>query len=661
MFLQPARNFSHSLFYTDVTGSYKIAKIIQHLKTNPLTSTAIPLDHFLERIQIDGWSSSEIPKTREGFRSYFEKSVKLVKSQDYRSPILVSNFNRLIDGIDRIFKAVSGRQKLVDVIFIEPSELNRLKESTNLQTHRNVSDLPIPDRYLSVPSGSFPSGPAERKQRLEEYFPDHLPSFTSQGDGDGICLERPSSPYGCLDFDEDIRKGLGWWTKGTRIRDICAEYRPRDFGLLALEEQWIPLSWSLTFQKRGGIPKEAVLLHLDDHRDMMMPRIGLRLDGKMVDYISGNRFDLLEPESVVGAIESGAIGKGSILTPLIWSIPNIHVRHLSYRPYPAKKYQINKITVKDDILFPLPNRIGIDLIEAPIPSNTQSLAYLVTPVIDDWLDNLPDDLPIIFHFDLDYFNNRFDGDSSWQTNPNARLHDIGLDEQLQQLTRIIEGIRKRDLFKRIVDFSIGISPGFYPAEYWQSMVESIERELHKLKEEYMNPLVGDFLFKTSSTNRPKRKNNQELQVVAASRRSLSDVELPKRDGTRENKAKRQKQTDSSKTIDSSRVIVQKMKAKDFEGWKIEVDGNACGFVKFHPKLDQVFKSHVSVDFQVPKPKQGKHIGRIALQQAIESSAYSIFVAHLRKSNIASKKALEAVGFQECENPESKQLTMIFRK
>jgi len=270
-------------------------------------------------------------------------------------------------------------------------------------------------------------------------------------------------------------------------------------------------------------------------------------------------------------------------------------------------------------------------------------------------------VPILFHFDLDYFNNRFDGDSSWQTNPNARSHDIGLDRQLQQLRGIIDGIRKRDLYKRIVDISIGISPGFYPAEYWQPMVENIERELHKLKEEFMNPLKRDSVIKVSSTSHPKRKSNEESAVTRASKRSLSVAELPKRDGTGKIKAKRQRYIDSSKGIDSSRVAVQKMKAKDFEGWRIQVDGKACGFVKFHPKIDQVFKSYVSVDFQVPKPQQGKHIGRIALQQAIESSAYSIFVAHLRKSNIGSKKALDAVGFQECENPDSKQLTMIFRK
>ena len=111
----------------------------------------------------------------------------------------------------------------------------------------------------------------------------------------------------------------------------------------------------------------------------------------------------------------------------------------------------------------------------------------------------------------------------------------------------------------------------------------------------------------------------------------------------------------------SDVKVEKMVTKDYEGWKIIVNGTSSGFVKFKPKIDGIFKKYVTVDFLIPKAKRGKHIGRIALAKAIKSSIHSIFVAHLRKSNIASKKALISVGFVQHDYPGNKQLCMVFKK
>lgn len=109
------------------------------------------------------------------------------------------------------------------------------------------------------------------------------------------------------------------------------------------------------------------------------------------------------------------------------------------------------------------------------------------------------------------------------------------------------------------------------------------------------------------------------------------------------------------------ISIKKMASKLFEGWRIEYEGKTCGKIKFIPKSDHFFKKHVTVDFQIQSSLRGKHIGRIALNKAISSSTHSLFVAHLRKSNLPSKKALEAAGFQEIKHPESKQLCMYLKK
>lgn len=99
----------------------------------------------------------------------------------------------------------------------------------------------------------------------------------------------------------------------------------------------------------------------------------------------------------------------------------------------------------------------------------------------------------------------------------------------------------------------------------------------------------------------------------------------------------------------------------FEGWKILFNDTSCGFVKFYPKKDSFFSSHATVDVKVTKRYHGRHIGRIALQKAILASDFSLFVAHLSKVNVASKKVLLAVGFKEAEGYVTRQACMTYKK
>lgn len=127
------------------------------------------------------------------------------------------------------------------------------------------------------------------------------------------------------------------------------------------------------------------------------------------------------------------------------------------------------------------------------------------------------------------------------------------------------------------------------------------------------------------------------------------------------KARSNDKINKGKIVEESQVSVEKMAAKSFEGWRIKVKNSRCGFIKFIPNFDNFFKEHVNVDIHIPKAHQGRHIGRYALKQAIQNSAYTQFVAHLRKGNLASKKILDAVGFKVITYPDRRQLYMIFRK
>lgn len=110
----------------------------------------------------------------------------------------------------------------------------------------------------------------------------------------------------------------------------------------------------------------------------------------------------------------------------------------------------------------------------------------------------------------------------------------------------------------------------------------------------------------------------------------------------------------------SEVKVVRMASKKFEGWRIKFVDHSCGCIKFHPKIDSIFHEHVTVEIKIPQTHQGRHIGRFALGKALKASRHLLFIAHLRKTNIASQKVLQAVGFKKIEAPGA-SLCMSFRK
>ncbi len=342
-----------------------------------------------------------------------------------------------------------------------------------------IPDAPIPDIHLHLSKELLPEDSMIRRSLLDAYFVDQLPTATVQSGGWEVLLERPASPYGCYQLDPEIREGLTWWERGTRIRDISFAHRFLKGGLLAIEDQWMPLSWSRCFQRLGSVPKELILLHLDDHKDMMSPRIGKRLDGELVDYITGKHVSFMKPETIEEAILSGSIGKGSILTPLIHKVDKIHVRHLSFRPNGGETFKIVTSLGRDDVLSPISNRLEIHLDQKPWDILGSSSSYVVTSDEDVWLTRLPDDLPILLHIDMDFFNDRFDGDGNWERDL-RRTHNANVKEQKAIADRVFQALEKQQLEKRIIDVCIGISASFYPSEYWSTMVPYVIQKCRKL-------------------------------------------------------------------------------------------------------------------------------------------------------------------------------------
>ena len=96
-------------------------------------------------------------------------------------------------------------------------------------------------------------------------------------------------------------------------------------------------------------------------------------------------------------------------------------------------------------------------------------------------------------------------------------------------------------------------------------------------------------------------------------------------------------------------------------WHIYVDDVRAGFVFINWIDEQPFGEHASIQIKVNTKFQNRGIGRVSYQLACEASQYETVFTHMRKSNIASKKAAEAAGFHIVTDYDIPQLAMVWNR
>lgn len=79
-------------------------------------------------------------------------------------------------------------------------------------------------------------------------------------------------------------------------------------------------------------------------------------------------------------------------------------------------------------------------------------------------------------------------------------------------------------------------------------------------------------------------------------------------------------------------------------WRIEVAGLRAGEIYINVIDEPPIGRHPSLQIYLNIKSQGRGIGRIGYSKACQLSAHDIIYAHMRRSNIASRRAAEAAGF-----------------
>jgi len=331
---------------------------------------------------------------------------------------------------------------------------------------------------INIPMSRLSHSAHRRHAQLRNYFCDKDAIATLVGDLWELRLEWSNDPYRYV--DPRLSEGLSWWSKDLRYEHIAISRKRMGRILLSLNDTWTLSSWCEWLSRRSG-NCDVIILHVDDHKDLDAPRIFLSSDG-WVDPINKAAIDLADSGSVVSAIESGAISMGSFLTPFLHYVPHADVRHLCQGPKCTGTLDSNiKLeTVPDSLLDFNAVRPSVKLeattLQKPDTKGVSRHRYRFTDNLDAWLEGLnkqinDNDTALLLHIDMDYFCNRYDGDSDALEYP--RPLNPPLFQILTQIDEFTEALRCRSLLKCFDDIVIALSPGFFPAEFWAPCCERL--------------------------------------------------------------------------------------------------------------------------------------------------------------------------------------------
>ncbi|WFR98058.1 GNAT family N-acetyltransferase [Rhizobium tumorigenes] len=430
-------------------------------------------------------------------------------------------------------------------------------------------------------------------------------------------------------IDDKLDLGLDWWGKGLKREEMARARRRSPKLLRCLYDSWTLASWSEWLKRRGGTETltSLVLLHVDDHRDLGSPRIE-RNEAGWRDLITNRQISLSDPDTVIEAIESGAIGMGSFMTPFLAAVPLAEVRHLCQPPkaVATRDFVIRIEDNSDDLLQPGASRPVATLEPS---SGTGAGHYRLTPDVDDWLEGIQGG-PLLLHIDMDYFNNRYDGDSDWRERP-ARL-DTPVEKIFAQITMLTQALRRRGLLEVIEDVVFAFSPGFFPAELWAK----VDRHLASCLG--LDTLEGGTARSGLSGHADKGTRNKGKARKNRVLISEDEVELVRAKGTKGRGG-----------------------GADGEAWLIQLGGKRAGQVFINLIDESPIGKHASIQIYLNITSQGRGIGSLCYRWACERSKYVVIYAHMQKSNIASARAAEKAGFIDETSAQERQKLMVWRR
>lgn len=317
---------------------------------------------------------------------------------------------------------------------------------------------------VRIPASRLPSSHDERTRFFRHWWPDKLAQIVEEHE-EAVLVQLRWPQIQDLSKDPRLSEGLSAVFHESSLSEV-AETRAEIEGIhVCLNDSWTLLEWSRVISSRPVI--RPIIVHVDAHSDLMTPMISLE-NGIMTDLFTTQPVNVNIPNTIQNAILSGAIGIGSFISPFLHQVECeslIHICPSSYRPESRGWANLCQASIYDQP-FPDTARPGLerrDLCSQPC------CGHLITEIGSCKSVNLSN-RDVLVHIDLDFFNNRINGDSHWFEN-NVR-HDPEIDIMLSEVDALANRLRMCGLADPI-SLVVACSPEFCPAEYWRPLIDRI--------------------------------------------------------------------------------------------------------------------------------------------------------------------------------------------
>lgn len=326
-----------------------------------------------------------------------------------------------------------------------------------------------------VSKKALPPTEHERYDILFEIFSHSYISCEAISDEWEICLFPPND----FDYyiDQKLVDKLNWWSLSASLELIPFLQKKTKYGRMMLHDTWTLVSWLEAFASTQFT--DIVIFHVDAHSDLMSPKIGVNEEG-FVHLTSKSSFQIFTPAEVSLGVQFGTIDQGCFVTPFVHTIKRTIIIHLVPKRSVFEAYHLIPTMQNDTVLWNGTPRLAIktDPLKAQHISHDISLYYQVSNLLEASSLLKTYKYPILLHIDMDYFCNRYDGQSDWYKHWN--FEEDSIEMILLKMDNLAKCILDPEIKSRILSTDVALVPGFFPSEYWEKSVSHIETILNQL-------------------------------------------------------------------------------------------------------------------------------------------------------------------------------------
>jgi hypothetical protein len=283
-------------------------------------------------------------------------------------------------------------------------------------------------------------------------------------------LLGPDMYYHAL--DPHLPAALARFDPPVALDDILSYRSLGDLFDLCLEDSWS--GWLIAEQlRRAPQTEDLVIIHLDDHTDMMSTLLECTDEGELIEPSTLQRFDPEEPTAWETAILRGSIGIGCFVTPFYFGNWQTHVRHLNNAAVGTTAAARSRGVLRKPCSYELiPKKCFAAIRLGDLDDAASVGSYVLSSHCEELLATLPCGR-VIVHVDLDYFINDLNG------NPRDGMYisSLALIEKAQgKVDRFFEALHARRV--NVDHWIIATSPGFCSACHWASLLNAFAKEIH---------------------------------------------------------------------------------------------------------------------------------------------------------------------------------------